>query len=185
MDNNYSDYIVYVDESGDHGLIKIDLEHPVFTLVFCIFKKSDYADTVKNIIDLKFKYFSSDMVVLHEMDIRRRKGVFKGFNKASQDNLNNDLAQIVENNDFTLIATVIKKQELLNKYKEAENPYHIAMGYCLERLYHFLKDNNNHEKQIDVVVESRGKNEDDELELEFRRWCGGDNYFQNQLIILI
>jgi hypothetical protein len=31
-----SDYIIYVDESGDHSLTSIDPQFPVFTLAFCI-----------------------------------------------------------------------------------------------------------------------------------------------------
>ena len=34
----YSDYIVYVDEAGDHSLDHIDSNFPVFVLAFCIFK---------------------------------------------------------------------------------------------------------------------------------------------------
>jgi hypothetical protein len=36
---DYSDYIVFADESGDHGLTSIDPEFPVFALVFCVFEK--------------------------------------------------------------------------------------------------------------------------------------------------
>jgi len=35
----FSDYIVYVDESGDHGLENVDPNYPLFVLAFCIFKK--------------------------------------------------------------------------------------------------------------------------------------------------
>lgn len=42
----FSRYIVYVDESGDHNLKKIDESYPVFTLAFCIFDKNHYSDTV-------------------------------------------------------------------------------------------------------------------------------------------
>lgn len=37
---SFSDYIVFVDESGDHGLVSIDPEYPIFVLGFCIFNKS-------------------------------------------------------------------------------------------------------------------------------------------------
>ena len=33
----FGDYIVYVDESGDHSLVSIDQRFPVFALVFCVF----------------------------------------------------------------------------------------------------------------------------------------------------
>ena len=36
---NFSDYIVYVDESGDHNLVSIDRNFPVFALSFCILPK--------------------------------------------------------------------------------------------------------------------------------------------------
>ncbi|SMN00814.1 FIG00696983: hypothetical protein [uncultured Candidatus Thioglobus sp.] len=42
MTKKYNDYIIYVDESGDHGMSNINKYYPVFVLVFCIFKKTDY-----------------------------------------------------------------------------------------------------------------------------------------------
>ena len=41
----FSDYIVYVDETGDHGLVSIDPQFPVFGLVFCLANKEDYVST--------------------------------------------------------------------------------------------------------------------------------------------
>lgn len=42
---NFSDYIVYVDESGAHAMGEsIDKSFPVFVLAFCVFKKDEYAD---------------------------------------------------------------------------------------------------------------------------------------------
>ncbi|WP_338012591.1 DUF3800 domain-containing protein [Rhizobium sp. LCM 4573] len=37
---SYSDFIIYVDESGDHSLTSIDVNYPIFVLSFCIFEKS-------------------------------------------------------------------------------------------------------------------------------------------------
>ena len=42
----YSDFIIYVDESGDHSLDSIDRDYPVFVLDFCIFRNDHYAATV-------------------------------------------------------------------------------------------------------------------------------------------
>jgi len=39
MDAGFSDYIIHVDESGDHSLESIDPNYPVFVLAFCIFNK--------------------------------------------------------------------------------------------------------------------------------------------------
>jgi len=42
MHLNYGDYIVYIDESGDHGMGRIDPGYPIFVLACCISKKCLY-----------------------------------------------------------------------------------------------------------------------------------------------
>ena len=75
---NHSDYIVYVDESGDHGLNKIDPTYPLFVLAFRIFHKSTYTnDIVPSLQRFKFKHFGHDMIVLHEHEIRKGEGPFR------------------------------------------------------------------------------------------------------------
>ncbi|MCH8553147.1 MAG: DUF3800 domain-containing protein [Natronospirillum sp.] len=38
-ESDFSKYIVYVDESGDHNLQSLDESYPVFVLAFCVFHK--------------------------------------------------------------------------------------------------------------------------------------------------
>ncbi|WP_354307678.1 DUF3800 domain-containing protein [Sphingomonas trueperi] len=78
----FSDYIVFADESGDHGLQSIDPQFPVFALVFCIFEKSAYAENVEPAFRrLKFKYFGHDAAILHEREIRKQEPPFAFFKK--------------------------------------------------------------------------------------------------------
>jgi hypothetical protein len=42
----FSDYVVFVDESGDHGLKTINPEYPVFVLAFCICRKDAYVQDI-------------------------------------------------------------------------------------------------------------------------------------------
>lgn len=181
--NDYSDYIVYVDESGDHGLKTIDTSYPVFVLAFCIFKKQDYVEKiVPKLQDFKFRHFGHDQTVLHEADIRRDRGQFSFLKtKKSKQSFLNELTIIIEEAPFTLISTVIRKVPYRARYHEPENPYHVALGYGLERVSYFLKDHNAHGKKTYVIVEMRGRQEDQELELEFRRICDGNNYEKAQL----
>lgn len=59
----HSDFIVYVDESGDHSLGSIDPGYPAFMLSFCLFRKPDYAEKLTLAIRrLKFHTFGHDMV---------------------------------------------------------------------------------------------------------------------------
>lgn len=179
----FSDYIIYVDESGDHGLDTIDPNYPVFVLAFCIFNKQEYASKVTSAVkDFKFNYFGHDMVILHEHDIRKDKGMFSFLkNRDKKEEFLNELTDILSISPFTLVATVIKKDLLRTRYKTPENPYNIAMGFGLERVYRFLQSKGQAEKVTYVVFENRGKKEDNALELEFRRVCDGANYFEKQL----
>ena len=73
----YSDYVMFFDESGDHGLESIDRDYPVFVLDFCIFRKDNYANAIVPKVQVfKFAHFRHDIVVLHEHDIRKQKPPF-------------------------------------------------------------------------------------------------------------
>ena len=178
VDKNHSEYIVYVDESGDHGLKTIDPNYPVFVLVFCIFKKEDYiSQVVPNFQHFKFKHFGHDQSILHETDIRKDRCEFSFLkSKDSKDSFLNELTDIIEIVPFKLVCTVINKEAYRHHYQNPDNPYHVALGYGLERVYAYLKDQQQHKVMTHIVVEKRGKVEDNELELEFRRICDGRNY---------
>ncbi|MDX2086170.1 MAG: DUF3800 domain-containing protein [Candidatus Melainabacteria bacterium] len=170
---NFSDYIVYVDESGDHDLTKADPSYPVFVLAFCIVKKTDYYQKISpSIQQLKFDFFGHDIVILHEREIRQSEAPFDFLLKTEyRHKFMEKLNQLIEQAPMTIISTVIKKDKLTETYRYPDNPYHLAMKYCMERLYHFLKEVNQHTKITHVVFEKRGNKEDQELELEFRRVC--------------
>lgn len=85
------------------------------------------------------------------------------------------LTFIMEASNFILIAGVVDKGRLGRTEGASSNPYHIALGLCLKALREFLAENGQDQVKTHVVVECRGKKEDAELELEFRRICGGDN----------
>ncbi len=172
----FSDFIVYVDESGDHGMQTIDQNYPVFVLAFCVFYKSHYAGKVMSTLGrFKFNHFGHDHVVLHEHEIRKETGSFKFINRQSKIEFIGQLTSIIEASNFILISSVIDKLRLRGKDELASNPYHLALGFCLETLYEFLQEKNQDGKMTHVVVECRGPKEDKDLELEFRRVCDGAN----------
>lgn len=58
------------------------------------------------------------------------------------------------------------------KYVSPDNPYELSMKICIEHFNYFLKEHNVGLDTINyIIVEKRGKNEDIELELAFRRIC--------------
>lgn len=173
----FSDYIVYVDESGDHSLTSIDADFPVFSLSFCVVKKSDYLTAVVPAVQaLKFKYWGHDSVVLHEHEIRKSKGDFTFLltDRALRERFYEDLNQVMVDAPITIIASVIDKVKLTAKYAQPRNPYELAVHFCLERLLMFLTGQGQSGRRVHVVFECRGASEDAELELTFRRIVSGD-----------
>ena len=79
------------------------------------------------------------------------------------------------NAPITVIASVIDKLALNKKYDKPWNSYEIALHFCLERLLTFLLRKGEAGKQVHVIFECRGKAEDAELELAFRRIVAGEN----------
>lgn len=175
-DTPFSKYIVYVDESGDHSLQSIDDNYPLFVLAFCVIHKRHYSEAIVPALEkFKFNHFGHDQVVLHETEIRKEKNSFNIFRSREEKyQFLGQLADIIDCSNFILISCVIDKREI--KQTEIDtNPYHIALGFCMEKLYDLLKEKGQHEQKTHVVVECRGKKEDKELELEFRRICDGNN----------
>lgn len=178
----FSDFVVYVDESGDHSLTSIDQDYPVFVLAFCIFYKGHYlSNVVPQLQQLKFDYFGHDLVILHEHEIRKEKGDFTTFkNRADKNQFLGRLSEIIDSSNFILASCVIEKNKIRNP-EDMGNPYHIALKHCLETLYDLVTEKGQQELETHVIVECRGKKEDNELELEFRRICDGENKYQRDL----
>ncbi|PKQ26649.1 MAG: DUF3800 domain-containing protein [Actinobacteria bacterium HGW-Actinobacteria-4] len=169
--SGFSDYIVYVDESGDHSLTNINPDYPQFVLAFCIFPIASYINSVVPAVErLKFEHFGHDMVVLHEHEIRKSLPPFQillhGPTRAS---FLSQIDQIMTESDFTVVATVIRKAEFRQRRGDTVNPYEVALEFGLERVYMHLQDKGQRGRPTKVVFEGRGRKEDNELELAFRR----------------
>lgn len=168
----FSDFIVFADESGDHGLEGIDPSFPMFALAFCSIAKADYvAQVVPAFQQFKFDVWGHDGVVLHEHEIRKSKGEF-GILRADRDfreKFFERLNKLMEDAPIEVFASVIDKTKLKARYSTPWNPYEIALLFCMERLLRSLNANNQEGKRVHVVFESRGPKEDKQLELEFRR----------------
>ncbi|GGD29019.1 DUF3800 domain-containing protein [Aureimonas glaciei] len=168
----FSDYIVYADESGDHGLVNIDPAFPVFALAFCLVKISDYVDDiVPEFQRFKFDVFGHDAIVLHENDIRRSKGPFAilltdpVFRAGFYERLN----RLIIAAPIKIFASVTHKDRLVQRYTRPWSPYEISLYFCMEKLLDKLLNLGQRGKRIHILFESRGPREDAELELEFRR----------------
>jgi hypothetical protein len=178
----YSDYVAYVDESGDHSLASIDDHYPIFVLCFCVFLKRHYSEQVIPALKmLKFNTFGHDMVILHEQDLRRKTEAFRMMNKEKREVFLSALEQLISGSDFTLFSSIIDKRKLKKENIQDTHVYHLAMQLGLEKLYRFMQSKDQDSRITHIVCEARGRIEDRELELEFLRVCSGHNSMQQSL----
>jgi hypothetical protein len=172
----FSDYIVFADESGDHGMGSIDPEFPLFSLVFCIFEKELYLREVEPALRaFKFKWFGHDAVVLHEREIRKQLPPFDLLrrDRAGREAFFDELTAMMAGIRMQIYAAVIDKEKHRARYADPWNPYQIAMHFLMEKLCSRLLAQGQKGRLTHVLFEGRGKGEDQELELEFRRIAAG------------
>ncbi len=160
-------YIVYIDESGDHSLKKLDNSFPVFTLALFICDQEEYVHKIiPAVINLKFEFWGHEGVILHSRDIRKSQNDFGILTDTEKKNLFiTKINKIMQDRDYQLITAVIKKDKLNARYIYADNPYDLSLKFALERLIHLLE--HNLYKEVFILCEKRGKKEDDELRLIF------------------
>ncbi|OGS22740.1 MAG: hypothetical protein A2252_08745 [Elusimicrobia bacterium RIFOXYA2_FULL_39_19] len=163
-------YLVYLDESGDHSLELVDKDFPLFALAMFICEKEEYTSRiVPSIYNFKIDFFGQENVVLHSRDIRKAQKEFGILTDSSKRKLFIErLNGLMSALNYELIVSVIKKQQHKDTYGiNANNPYDLAIVFCLERLLPFLEDKK--QTSVQIIAESRGKKEDEELYLSFIR----------------
>ncbi|WP_332766267.1 DUF3800 domain-containing protein [Phenylobacterium sp.] len=168
----FSDYIVFVDESGSAVLDGIDPDFPIFVLACVLVRKDRYAtEVVPSLQKLKFDFVGHDQLVLHERDIRRQQKdfAFLQVDSAGRTAFLERVNQVVHDAPIDVIAAVINKPRLMAKYADPWSPYEIALHFCMEKLLARLTQVGETGRLIHVMFEARGRKEDAELELHFRR----------------
>src|ERR1043166_8700773 len=122
---SFSEYIVYADESGDHGLVSINPQYPVFVLAFCLVHKPTYIDSiVPSFQRLKFDFWGHDGVVFHSHDIRKERGDFTLLRSPEvRPRFIDRLSRVIQAADFTIIASIIDKKRHVERYAQPADPY--------------------------------------------------------------
>lgn len=168
----FSDYIVFADESGSPVLEDPDPTFPIFALACVLVEKRTYTDfVVPSLQRLKFDFVGHDQLILHERDVRRQQNgfAFLQVDAALREAFLERVNQVVVLADVTLAAAVIDKVKHAQKYSDPWSPYDVALHFCMETLLGRLLKLGQRGRLVHVVFECRGKREDRELELAFRR----------------
>lgn len=134
--------IIFLDESGDHSLIKIDKQFPVFCLAGAVFDENKYAKIDNAKIDaFKIHHFKSKNIILHSREIRKCEAPFNILmNPKTKKTFYKDLDNLISSLKFTTLASVIIKNKLCSKYSDPTNPYSLSLQFIMERFLYYLEE---------------------------------------------
>lgn len=154
-------YLLFLDETGDHGLSHIDNNFPLFLLCGCLIREDKLFELESAINRFKIKYFNTTDVILHSREIRRHEGSFQIlFDLDLKGRFYADWNEIVSSAAFTIIGSGIDKIKHIKKYgRAASNPYALSLSFIMERLI-FCLDPIDKEAKVYIKVEKRGDKED-------------------------
>ena len=182
-------YRLYIDESGDHVFRHLDEEaHRYLCLLGCWFRANDYGQFHQALEAFKQKHIPhnpDDPVILHREDIVNRRGQFWRLrDPEAAERFDSDLLSLIRDSNFMLVGVVIDKAALQQQYPTPAHPYHLGIGFMLQRYCGYLNHINRHG---DVMAESRGGRENRLLMDSYARhyergaWMTDAAFFQRAL----
>ncbi|MDE3057567.1 MAG: DUF3800 domain-containing protein [Bacteroidota bacterium] len=159
--------ILFLDESGDHSLTKLDEQYPMFVLAGIIMDAS-YHETVAipRFEQLKEELFGNRSIVFHTADITRNKNGFERVKeKEFRERFYSALNAVMLSLDYMVVAAAVRKKEHLLQYGLAAlDPYLLSLECLVERFAFELKMAG---EQGIIIAECRNSILDNELELAF------------------
>ncbi len=159
---------VFLDETGDHGLVHVDVNFPIFLLCGCLFSEQAIFDLQNKMDAIKIKYWKTKDVIFHSRDIRKCEGPFRiFFDLGIKEAFYSDLDLVMKNADFTVIAAAIDKEQHIKRYgRLAHDPYDVSLSFIMERLV-FCLDEQDPTASAKLIFEKRGYKEDAQLTAHF------------------
>jgi hypothetical protein len=156
-------YRLYLDESGDHVFREVtEPAHRFLCLLGCCFCNPNYLRFHEELEGLKSRllpHHPDDPVILHREDMVNARKDFKVLRDPGiRADWDGELMRLLATAEFRVVAVVIDKLALREGYGDsAAHPYHLGLGFMLQRFAGYL----NHINRVgDVIAESRGGKED-------------------------
>lgn len=135
--------MMYLDESGDHKLKKINPNYPIFVLGGVIVDRAYVRDVIEpRVRRFKREFLGDENVILHTVDMRNNAGDFQFLtDPVRRAAFYRELNAMLEGLDYKVIAVVIRKDMHVQQYGDrATDPYLYAMRMLIERFCKELGD---------------------------------------------
>ena len=155
--------ILYIDESGDHSLVKIDRNYPVFVLAGTEFDAESGIDELESKTHrVKNELFGNTDIILHTSDIVGRENGFEALEDSEfRVKFYQSINRFICDLEFTAICCVIDKYRHKAKYgDQAYDPYSFSLEVLVER---FCFDLNSANTTGYMIAESRGDHFDSQM----------------------
>jgi hypothetical protein len=155
--------MMYLDESGDHRLRKIDPNTPLFILGGVVVDRLYVREVIQpKMKEFKRRVLGSEDIILHTVDMRNNAGSFTFLtDPVRREEFYGELNAVLDELDYTVIAVVIKKEEFRDTHGGEENdPYFYVLKLLIERFCLELQDEND---DGFICAEKRNATQDREL----------------------
>lgn len=164
-------YYLYIDESGDHGLVHLDTNFPVFLLCGILISEENYSLVRNEINIIKKEHWKNKNVIFHSRDIRKCDKEFQIlFDLDIKKRFYEQINDVIQNSNYRIITSAINKEKYIKTYGKLSNDvYELALSFIIERVVFSLDEIKNTEKQLEIIIEKRGKKEDKKLDEHFQR----------------
>ncbi len=164
-------YHLYIDESGDHGLVNLDANFPVFLLCGMLVSEPNYESIRNEMNRIKRQFWNNKTVIFHSRDIRKCEKEFQIlFDLELKTDFYLQLNSLIMSEDYTVFASAIRKDRYIKTYGKLSNDvYELALSFIIERIVFYLDSLAVVDKELQIVIEKRGKKEDKKLEEHFQR----------------
>jgi Protein of unknown function (DUF3800) len=157
-------YFLFLDESGDHGLDRVDPGFPIFTLCGILFNEQSFTELDKRFRQIKTAFWKNENVIFHSRNIRKCDREFAILlDYEIKSSFYKMLNQSIIDADFKIISVSVNKNEYKKRFGSASNLYSICLTLIAERCIFCLESFNNDHASVVFVAEKRGNKEDKEL----------------------
>lgn len=164
-------YILFLDESGDHGLASPQPDFPVFLLSGVLITEENYELVRGKINVLKESIWKDKKVIFHSRDIRKCEKAFTVlFDLELKKYFYEEINKIIAESDYTILASAIRKNDFIEKFGRLhDDVYEIALSIIIEQAVTILDGSG---AELSIVIEKRGLKEDKQLDDHFQKLCG-------------
>ena len=164
-------YCLYMDESGDHGLINLDSNFPVFLLCGMLVSEDAYVKMRDTVNTIKKKFWGNKTVIFHSRDIRKCEKEFQIlFDLDLKASFYEKINAVIANSDYTIFASGIRKDKYIKTYGRLSNDvYELSLSFIIERTIFYLDSLRDTQKELSIIIEKRGPKEDKKLDEHFQR----------------